>query len=167
MSRLEKRGRGILLLHDIHKSTVAALPGLLNELKEKGFHVVHVIPGEVPGRIETVDEPQQSLTTGSTTPWPADRDDPSWPTVIAEQTGRIALPVPDASSFDAGYLPRQKIMLADRSASAEYLAIAAATEWSDPPGNALPASEAELPAPDIQDYLNYFGGGATVTSIAE
>ena len=45
MTRLEKRGKGILLLHDIHKSTVAALPELLKELKEKGFRVVHVIPG--------------------------------------------------------------------------------------------------------------------------
>jgi len=44
MSRLEKHGSGILLLHDIHPWTVAALPELLKELKEKGFHVVHVVP---------------------------------------------------------------------------------------------------------------------------
>jgi hypothetical protein len=29
MNRLEARGKGILLLHDIHPATVAALPGLL------------------------------------------------------------------------------------------------------------------------------------------
>jgi peptidoglycan-N-acetylglucosamine deacetylase len=44
MSRLQARGRGILLLHDIHPATVAALPELLNKLKEAGFHVVHVVP---------------------------------------------------------------------------------------------------------------------------
>jgi peptidoglycan/xylan/chitin deacetylase (PgdA/CDA1 family) len=44
MSRLEKRGKGILLLHDIHPATVAALPELLNKLKQGGFHVVHVVP---------------------------------------------------------------------------------------------------------------------------
>ncbi len=44
MKRLEARGKGILLLHDIHAATVAALPGLLKELKQKGFHVVHVVP---------------------------------------------------------------------------------------------------------------------------
>jgi peptidoglycan-N-acetylglucosamine deacetylase len=44
MSRLEKRGKGILLLHDIHAGTVAALPELLKKLKEAGFHVVHVVP---------------------------------------------------------------------------------------------------------------------------
>jgi peptidoglycan/xylan/chitin deacetylase (PgdA/CDA1 family) len=45
ISRLETRGRGVLLLHDIHKKTVLALPGLLAELKAKGFKVVHVVPG--------------------------------------------------------------------------------------------------------------------------
>jgi peptidoglycan-N-acetylglucosamine deacetylase len=47
MSRLEARGRGVLLLHDIHPATVAALPGLLKELKQKGFHIVHVVPSSV------------------------------------------------------------------------------------------------------------------------
>jgi peptidoglycan-N-acetylglucosamine deacetylase len=43
MSRIESRGSGILLLHDIHAATVAALPGLLKDLKQKGFHIVHVV----------------------------------------------------------------------------------------------------------------------------
>jgi len=47
MSRLEARGKGILLLHDIHRATADALPGLLKELKQKGFHVVHVVPTTV------------------------------------------------------------------------------------------------------------------------
>ena len=45
LSRLEARGKGILLLHDIHHVTVAALPELLTKLKAAGFHVVHVVPG--------------------------------------------------------------------------------------------------------------------------
>ena len=44
MRRLEAGGKGILLLHDIHPATVAALPGLLKELKDKGFHIVQVVP---------------------------------------------------------------------------------------------------------------------------
>src|ERR1035441_3356467 len=41
--------RGILLLHDIHPATVMALPSLLNELKDKGYHVVQVVAaGERP-----------------------------------------------------------------------------------------------------------------------
>jgi peptidoglycan/xylan/chitin deacetylase (PgdA/CDA1 family) len=47
MQRLEARGKGILLLHDIHAATVAALPGLLKGLKQRGFRVVHVVPSTV------------------------------------------------------------------------------------------------------------------------
>lgn len=47
LNRLEARGKGILLLHDIHRATVAALPGLLKDLKDRGFHVVHVVPPSV------------------------------------------------------------------------------------------------------------------------
>jgi peptidoglycan-N-acetylglucosamine deacetylase len=47
MNRLEARGKEILLLHDIHPATAAALPGLLKDLKQKGFHVVHVVPSSV------------------------------------------------------------------------------------------------------------------------
>jgi Predicted xylanase/chitin deacetylase len=49
MRRLDEKGRGILLLHDIHPATVMALPSLLNELKDKGYHVVQVVAaGERP-----------------------------------------------------------------------------------------------------------------------
>jgi peptidoglycan/xylan/chitin deacetylase (PgdA/CDA1 family) len=40
--RLEGKGKGILLLHDIHQRTVDALPILLKELKAHGFRIVHV-----------------------------------------------------------------------------------------------------------------------------
>src|SRR5262249_54150122 len=39
IQRLEAKGRGILLLHDIHPATAMALPTLLKELKARGFHV--------------------------------------------------------------------------------------------------------------------------------
>jgi hypothetical protein len=41
---LEHKGRGVLLLHDIHPATVAALPILLKELKARGYRIVHVVP---------------------------------------------------------------------------------------------------------------------------
>ena len=47
MNRLEARGKGILLLHDIHPATVAALPGLLKDLKQRGFRIVHLVPASV------------------------------------------------------------------------------------------------------------------------
>ena len=44
MSQLEKRGRGIILLHDTYPTTAAAVPQLLKELKAKGYNVVHLRP---------------------------------------------------------------------------------------------------------------------------
>src|SRR5215813_884297 len=44
MSSLEKRGRGIVLLHDTYPSTAAAVPLLLKELKAKGYKVVQFRP---------------------------------------------------------------------------------------------------------------------------
>ena len=44
LHRLEAKGKGILLLHDIHQRTVDALPTILAELKARGFRVVHVVP---------------------------------------------------------------------------------------------------------------------------
>src|SRR5262249_47309239 len=43
LNRLEARGRGILLLHDIHLKTALALPTLLQELKTRGYKIVHVV----------------------------------------------------------------------------------------------------------------------------
>jgi peptidoglycan/xylan/chitin deacetylase (PgdA/CDA1 family) len=40
MEGLRKRGRGIILLHDIHKRTAAVLPALLAQLKAEGYSVV-------------------------------------------------------------------------------------------------------------------------------
>jgi hypothetical protein len=41
--------RGVLLLHDIHPATAMALPTLLKELKERGYHIVQAVaPGVRP-----------------------------------------------------------------------------------------------------------------------
>jgi peptidoglycan-N-acetylglucosamine deacetylase len=46
MDRLERRGSGILLLHDIHQRTATILPKLLRELKARGYKVVHMVPAD-------------------------------------------------------------------------------------------------------------------------
>ena len=52
MKRLNEKGRGILLMHDIHPATAMALPMLLKELKAQGYHVVQVVPaGERPASV--------------------------------------------------------------------------------------------------------------------
>jgi len=42
MSLLEKRGKGIILMHDIQPHTAAAMPDLLKELKAKGYKIVQL-----------------------------------------------------------------------------------------------------------------------------
>ena len=44
ISRLEAKGRGVLLLHDIQARTEKALPDILRELKARGYRIVHVVP---------------------------------------------------------------------------------------------------------------------------
>src|SRR5712672_4018358 len=58
IKRLEAKGRGILLLHDIQARTVAALPRILRELKARGYRIVHVVPA-TSERPATPTEPQQ------------------------------------------------------------------------------------------------------------
>jgi peptidoglycan/xylan/chitin deacetylase (PgdA/CDA1 family) len=67
MRRLEEKGRGILLLHDIHPATVLALPTLLKQLKDRGYHVVQVAaagerPESVPDLVASPDSNKE--------PWP-------------------------------------------------------------------------------------------------
>ncbi|MGH6727008.1 MAG: polysaccharide deacetylase family protein [Pseudolabrys sp.] len=61
MRRLNARGRGIILMHDIHPATALVLPSLLRELKAQGYHVVQVVPaGERPKSVpELVAKPSE------------------------------------------------------------------------------------------------------------
>ena len=44
IDRLEKKGKGIVLLHDFQKHTAAGAMDLLNALKTKGYKIVHMRP---------------------------------------------------------------------------------------------------------------------------
>jgi peptidoglycan/xylan/chitin deacetylase (PgdA/CDA1 family) len=44
MKKLDKLGKGIILMHDFHKYTAEALPTLLRKLKAGGYKVVKMIP---------------------------------------------------------------------------------------------------------------------------
>jgi peptidoglycan/xylan/chitin deacetylase (PgdA/CDA1 family) len=58
MKRLEAKGKGILLLHDIQDRTVVALPRILHELKARGYRIVHVVPA-TPELPTTPTDPRQ------------------------------------------------------------------------------------------------------------
>ena len=45
MAGLEKKHSGIILMHDVQSHTAAALPKSLEELKSRGYSVVHVVFG--------------------------------------------------------------------------------------------------------------------------
>jgi len=84
LSRLERKGRGVLLLHDIQPRTVLMLPTLLSELKRRGFKIVHVVPeGERPVL------PQPTMMASAVKE--------AWPRVIASSAPRAAT----GSSTDA------------------------------------------------------------------
>jgi peptidoglycan/xylan/chitin deacetylase (PgdA/CDA1 family) len=67
MRRLATKGKGILLLHDIHPATAMALPSLLRALKQQGYHIVHVVPaGELPKSVVELPSP----TSAKNGVWP-------------------------------------------------------------------------------------------------
>lgn len=71
IDRLEAKGKGILLLHDIHPKTVEALPLIFKALKQRGYRIVHVQPA-TETRLATPTEPQDwQLHSPSLTPLPA------------------------------------------------------------------------------------------------
>ncbi len=44
IAKLNKNGKGIILMHDFQKGTSIALPQILGELQKNGFKVVHMVP---------------------------------------------------------------------------------------------------------------------------
>jgi peptidoglycan/xylan/chitin deacetylase (PgdA/CDA1 family) len=44
LDRLEARGSGVILFHDIHQRTVDMLPEFLEEIAARGYSVVHLVP---------------------------------------------------------------------------------------------------------------------------
>jgi peptidoglycan/xylan/chitin deacetylase (PgdA/CDA1 family) len=74
LDRLDHRGKGVLLLHDIQPRTALALPVLLKTLKARGYRIVHVVPAG-PDRPTTVAPPEA---------WAA-RHTPLWPRVFEHE----------------------------------------------------------------------------------
>jgi peptidoglycan/xylan/chitin deacetylase (PgdA/CDA1 family) len=71
MGKLNKLGKGIILMHDFQKGTAAALPELLGQLKANGFKVVHMTPKDQITTLPQYDEAvlkDQKLPTVSQRP---------------------------------------------------------------------------------------------------
>lgn len=48
LARLDQKGKGIVLFHDIHRRTAGLLPAFLNALDERGYKVVQAVPKHRP-----------------------------------------------------------------------------------------------------------------------
>jgi peptidoglycan/xylan/chitin deacetylase (PgdA/CDA1 family) len=110
ISRLEARGRGVLLLHDIHKVTVIALPDLLAELKARGFKVVHVVPGATttPLPEPAIAEAKPDAATAAVVTDPAQAPvSPDAPAAAATAAVAIAAAHPVAPSKDLSGAPER------------------------------------------------------------
>lgn len=71
MDKLEKHGKGIILMHDFQKATAEALPELLKQMKEKGYKIVHMRPKFLIKSLPEYDallQKENKLTTVNTAP---------------------------------------------------------------------------------------------------
>ena len=92
LQRLEEKGKGVLLLHDIQPATALMLPQLLRELKARGYRIVQVVPAG-PDRPRTVTEPEN---------WVMHKPvKPAWPTVLTAENSK-----PNAPSVQSFGWPR-------------------------------------------------------------
>ena len=66
MAGLGHRGRGIILLHDIHPSTATAVPSLLALLRANHYKVVHLKPKTAVETIATYQPPLKERRDAST-----------------------------------------------------------------------------------------------------
>jgi peptidoglycan/xylan/chitin deacetylase (PgdA/CDA1 family) len=155
MSRLEAKGKGILLLHDIHPWTVAALPGLLKALKDKGFHIVQVVPSATvpPGPIAARSIWTVAWSMAGQTVMDDSGNGPIWPKLSDGSITETAdLPAPDEGAFDPSYALAHSASTAD--IEVDQPSIEAGTATSPWPYQALvelPSSGAQLPAPSLLD----------------
>jgi peptidoglycan/xylan/chitin deacetylase (PgdA/CDA1 family) len=70
MTKLDKQGKGVILMHDLQKHTALALPTLLRRLKAGGYKVVQMRAKE---QLETLPEYDAMLVKDQKTPAVASR----------------------------------------------------------------------------------------------
>lgn len=118
IQRLEAKGKGILLLHDIQARTVAALPKIIRDLKARGYRIVHVVPATA-DRPATPTTPVEWLLHPPTETVPIARW-PAVPNFVFTQTRM--LPAPSLADLNAqavhqSLLPHRTMALANVAAT--------------------------------------------------
>jgi len=102
IARLDEKGKGILLLHDIQPATALALPELLRELKTKGYRIVQVVPGKGEMSVPVAAKPAPMPAEAAPVDIAAISVAAPAPTAIAVVKPMAALPANAADSFARG-----------------------------------------------------------------
>jgi peptidoglycan/xylan/chitin deacetylase (PgdA/CDA1 family) len=147
LQRIEARGRGILLLHDIQPATALALPTILAELKARGYKIVHVVPA-TPDRPATVADSDDWVQRHHTRP--------SWPRVLAvgPTTAPPILDAPSPANFGVTESTGEAVAI-DLAPGAPRGKIAGARSvpWPNHADYPMPAETESLPTPAAQDFI--------------
>jgi peptidoglycan/xylan/chitin deacetylase (PgdA/CDA1 family) len=156
LQRIEARGRGILLLHDIQPATALALPTLLAELKARGYKIVHVVPS-TENRPATVAETDDWVQRHHTRP--------SWPRVLAvgTTTAQTSLNAPSPENFGVTDSTGEVVAM-DLDRTAPWAGTAAgksllqrSAPWPNDVQYVVPVAADSLPSPAAQDFIYYSG----------
>jgi peptidoglycan/xylan/chitin deacetylase (PgdA/CDA1 family) len=145
MKRLEEKGKGILLLHDIQARTVAALPKILHELKARGYRIVHVVPA-TPELPATPTQPQQwqlhpPSETMAIAHWP------KIPRFVFSSAAALAAPaLPDSIWHDGQLTPLADPFDRARRPSG-FVPLPPEAAWTTPTPLALNHAATTLPIP--------------------
>jgi peptidoglycan/xylan/chitin deacetylase (PgdA/CDA1 family) len=148
LRRLEARGKGILLLHDIQPATALALPGLLRELKARGFRIVHVVPAGAQQPV-TATVPEQWRSNRSARAETAPR---VWPLVIETRTAEAASGLTTPSPDSLGVADPLQAASAIHLASHARRGRVGGPAWPIAVERAGGLIEAALPAPAAEQF---------------
>jgi hypothetical protein len=138
LQRIEARGRGILLLHDIQPATALALPTILAELKARGYKIVHVVPATAdrPATVADNDEWVQRHPTR-----------PSWPRVLSPDTTppRPTLEAPSPANFGVAERSGQLVAMTNP--------LGQRAPWPSAVAFTVPAETEMMPSPSAEDFV--------------
>jgi peptidoglycan/xylan/chitin deacetylase (PgdA/CDA1 family) len=166
LQRIEARGRGILLLHDIQPATALALPTILAELKARGYKIVHVVPA-------TLDRP---ATVAESDDWvQRHHTRPSWPRVLAVGTTTTlpSLDAPSPANFgvteSTGTVVAMDLSLAaqQEKPAAGQNPLPRSAPWPNNVRYTVPAETEMLPTTAAQDFIYYPGRSAASFAASE
>src|SRR5215472_14782 len=152
INRIEARGKGILLLHDIQPATALAFPEILAELKARGFKIVHVVSATA-DRPASVAEPELWVARHP-------RGQQVWPRTLVvgmeEPEPTLSAPAPTSFGIENFGEPTIKVAMAETferkvMRDGDALLPPVAT-WPHPVAYTVPTGVNVLPVPSAYNF---------------